>query len=231
MGGVPLCATASVLPFVDERSHRDAAVAADVEESAGLFLQGLGRVDEHHRAVHRGQDAVGVLGKVRVTGGVQEVEHAPAVRELQHGRGDRDAAGLLHLHPVRGHPAPPGLAVHRTRPGEGVGVQRERLGQRGLARVGMTDHRKGAPPRRLMGRHPVTVRGHTHRLQTRHRVMSQARRPCGERTTARRRRRRRAQVFVPCIGLDPVRTPCHQFLVPARQPPATASGSCSRTSG
>lgn len=152
--------TAGPVPFVDECDHGDAAVAADVEQLAGLLLQALGRVDEHHRAVHRGQDAVGVLGEVRVAGSVQQVEHAPAVGELQHGGGDRDAAGLLHLHPVRGHPTPPGLAVHRARPGDGVGVQCEGLGDRGLARVGMADHREGTPPRRLMGRRPSAVRDH-----------------------------------------------------------------------
>nr|AHE38988.1 hypothetical protein pFRL3_211c [Streptomyces sp. FR1]AHE39472.1 hypothetical protein pFRL4_239c [Streptomyces sp. F2] len=35
-----------------------------------------------------------------------------------------------------------------------------------------------------MGRRSVTVRDHTHRLHTRHRVMSQARWPCGDRTTS-----------------------------------------------
>src|SRR5699024_8772914 len=43
---------------------------------------------------------VGVLGEVRVAGGVDEVEHCVPVFELQRGRGDRDPAVLLHLHPV-----------------------------------------------------------------------------------------------------------------------------------
>ena len=81
-------------------------VAADVEELEGLRLQALGRVEQHHRGVDGGQHPVGVLGEVAVARGVQQVDHVVAVGELQHRRGDRDAALALHVHPVRGDPAP-----------------------------------------------------------------------------------------------------------------------------
>ena len=77
-------------------------LAAHLEQLERLRLDALGRVEHHDRGVGRGQDPVGVLGEVAVAGGVEQVQHRVAVRELQHGRRDRDAALLLHLHPVGG---------------------------------------------------------------------------------------------------------------------------------
>ena len=92
---------AGPVPLVDERDHRDAAGAADLEQLQRLRLHALGRVEQHDRAVDRGQHPVGVLGEVGVAGRVEQVDHVVAVVEPQRGRGDRDAALLLHLHPVR----------------------------------------------------------------------------------------------------------------------------------
>ena len=131
------------VPLVDHRDHRDAAQRADLEELEGLRLEPLAGVDQHHRGVDRGQHAVGVLGEVAVAGGVDEVDHVVAVDELQRGRGDRDAARLLHRHPVGHRGAPVALAVDGSRLGDHPRVQRERLGQGGLARVGVADDGEG----------------------------------------------------------------------------------------
>ena len=71
-------------------------------------LQTLRTVDQHDRGVHRGEHAVGVLGEVGVTGGVDEVDHVRLtgvalgrVLELPGGGRRGDAAVLLHVHPVR----------------------------------------------------------------------------------------------------------------------------------
>ena len=48
------------------------------------------------------QGAVGVLGEVLMTRGVQNVDAETAVLELHDGGGNGDAALLLDLHPVRG---------------------------------------------------------------------------------------------------------------------------------
>ena len=71
----------------------------------------LARVEHHDRGVGGGQHAVGVLGEVAVARGVEQVDDVVAVGELEHRRGDGDAALLLQLHPVRAPPAPlaPGL--------------------------------------------------------------------------------------------------------------------------
>ncbi len=141
------------VPLVDEREHGDAAGAADVEELERLRLEALRGVEQHHRGVDGGEHPVGVLGEVTVARGVEQVDHAVAVGELQHRRGDRDAALALHLHPVGRDAPPPGLAVHGARLVDDLGVERERLGERGLARVRVADHGERAAPRGL-GRDP-----------------------------------------------------------------------------
>ena len=54
--------------LVDKGDDRHVAQAADLEELAGLLLNALDGVQEHHRAVDRGQDAIGVLAEIRWPG-------------------------------------------------------------------------------------------------------------------------------------------------------------------
>ena len=140
------------VPLVDEREQRQVALAADLEELQRLRLDALGRIEHHDRGVGGRQHPVGVLGEVAVAGGVEQVQHRVAVRELQHGRGDRDASLLLHLHPVGGDA--PSLAPRLDRAGalERAAVEQELLREGGLARVGVADDREGAPARGLLGR-------------------------------------------------------------------------------
>ena len=85
--------------------------AADLEELAGLLLDTLGGVEHHHRAVDRGQGAVGVplksyWAEILVARRVEHVEGEPFMLEAHHRRGDRDAALALDRHPIRAHPPP-----------------------------------------------------------------------------------------------------------------------------
>ena len=127
------------VPLVDDRHHRDAAQGADLEELERLRLEPLAGVDEHHGRVDRREHAVGVLGEVAVARGVDEVDHVVAVDELQRRRRDRDAAGLLHRHPVRHRGAPVALAVDGPGLGDDPRMQGERLGQRRLPGIGVAD--------------------------------------------------------------------------------------------
>ena len=137
---------ARTVPLVDDGEHRDAAVPADGEQLHGLGLEALGGVDQHHGGVDGGEDPVGVLGEVRVARGVEQVDDGVAVLELQGRRGDGDAAVALHVHPVRHGAAAAGLAVDGAGLADHAGVQRERLGQRGLAGVRVADDGEGAAP-------------------------------------------------------------------------------------
>jgi len=137
--------------LVAEGQDRQVAQAADLEQFLRLAFDPLGAVDHHDRRVDGGQGAVGILGKVRVAGGVDQVE-APAFEVEGHRRGrDRDAAILLHLHEVRTRA--PGLALGADLTGhlDRAAEQQELFGQRGLAGVGMRDDRKG-PAARDFGR-------------------------------------------------------------------------------
>ena len=78
--------------LVDERDDGDLAHAADFEKLDGLRLDALAAVDEHHRAVGRGEGAVGVLAEVVVTGRVEQVHVPDRGSELQHAGRDRDPA-------------------------------------------------------------------------------------------------------------------------------------------
>ena len=145
------------VPLVDEGEQRQTARPAHLEQLERLGLDALGCVEDHDRGVGRRQHPVGVLGEVAVAGCVEQVHDAVPVRELEHGRGDRDAALLLELHPVRGGRAP--TLPRLDRPGAGgqrTAVEQELLGEGGLAGVGVRDDRERAAPSRLR-RHPGGV--------------------------------------------------------------------------
>ena len=94
-----------------------------------------------------GERAVGVLAEVVVAGRVEQVDATARVLELQHARRDRDAALLLHLHPVAGGlPAPCGR-LDRAGEVDRAAVEQQLLGQRRLARVGVRDDRERPPLR------------------------------------------------------------------------------------
>ena len=142
---------ARTVPLVDHRDDRDLTVLAHLEQLQCLRLEAFCGIDEHHRGVDGGQHPVGVFGEVGMAGGVEQVDDACAVWELQHRRCDRDAPGLLHLHPVRHRRATARFAVDRACFGDGPGVQRQCLGQRGFAGVGMADDGERSAAARLSG--------------------------------------------------------------------------------
>jgi hypothetical protein len=131
---------ARAVPLVDDRDDGEVALLADLEQLHGLRLKALGRIHEHHGAVHGGENPVGVLGEVRVAGGVQQVDHGVPVGELQGGRADGNAAVLLHLHPVRDRLLAVGLAAGSTRGADHLGVEGQGLGERGFAGVRVGDN-------------------------------------------------------------------------------------------
>ncbi len=124
--------------LVHEGEDRHAPVPADLEELAGLALDALAGVDDHNDRVDRRQHAVGVLGKVLVAGGVEQVDAETAVVELEDGRTDGDAAFLLQLHPVGGRGA---LVLARR---HGAGQSAPRLRRAGTSPSGWSCRRRDA---------------------------------------------------------------------------------------
>ena len=131
--------------LVDEREQRDAARAADREQLARLRLDAFGGVDQHHGGVGGEQRAVGVFAEVLMARRVEQVHRVAAVRELQHRRGDRDAALALELHPVRRGRPRAAARRHLAGGDDRPAVQQQLLGERRLAGIGVRDDRERAP--------------------------------------------------------------------------------------
>ena len=145
--------------LVDEGHDGNVAQPADLEQLAGLGLDALGGVDHHHRGIRRRQGAIGIFGKILMARRVQQVEHRLLIFKRHHRRGNRDAAFLLDLHPVRFGAAC--LAARLDPPGgmDRTTQQQQMLGQGGLARVGMGNDREGAAARGFAGRGLAHGRG------------------------------------------------------------------------
>ncbi len=137
--------------LVDERDDRHAPAAADPVQLAGLGLDASRAVDDHDRGVGRPQRPVGVLGEVRVTRRVKQVEGPRPMREPQHGRRDGDAPLALQLHPVAGGRACLTARLDCAGLLDGAREQQELLGEGGLAGIRVADDGERAA-RRDLGR-------------------------------------------------------------------------------
>jgi hypothetical protein len=130
--------------FVHEGEDGDASFATDFEEFAGLGLDAVAGVDDHDGGVDGCEDTVGVFGEVFVAGGVEEVDDAVFVFELEDGGGDGDAALFFEFHPVGGS----GALVFAGGDGacelDGAAVEEEFFGEGGFAGVGVRDDGEGA---------------------------------------------------------------------------------------
>jgi len=73
------------VPFVDHGDDGNLAVFTHVEQFHGLGFQTFSGIDKHDGEVDRRQHPVGVFRKVRVTGGVNEVDDGVAVLKLERG--------------------------------------------------------------------------------------------------------------------------------------------------
>ena len=135
-----------LVQLVDEGQYRQPAGAAHLEELERLRLDALGRVEHHHDAVDCQERPVGVFAEVLVARRVEQRDMVPVQLELERGGADRNAALLLHLHPVGdGVPLRP-ASPNGARQLDGSGVQEQFFGQRRLARVGVGNDGERAAP-------------------------------------------------------------------------------------
>ncbi len=86
--------------LVDERHNRNAAHPAHLEQLDRLRLHALDRVNQHDRRVRRRQRPIRVLAEIIMSRRVEQVHLAARPLEAHHGRRNRNAALLLHRHPV-----------------------------------------------------------------------------------------------------------------------------------
>ncbi|MPM42899.1 hypothetical protein SDC9_89571 [bioreactor metagenome] len=125
--------------LVDEGDDGRVALAADLDQAAGLCFHTVGGVDHHQRRIHGRQHAVGVFGEVLVAGRVEQVDDVVAVAHLHHRRRHRDAALLFNFHPVGGGVAAGLAPLDGARDLDRAREQQQLFGQRGLTRVRVGD--------------------------------------------------------------------------------------------
>ena len=141
--------TAFAVQLVDEGDDGRGAQARHFHQLDGTRLDALGGVDDHQRAVYRGERAVGVFREVFMARRIEQVDDLAVVGELHHRGGDGDTALLFQRHPVGRRMARGLAALDRTGELDRSSEQQEFFRQRGLARVRMGNDGESAPQRRL----------------------------------------------------------------------------------
>ena len=73
-----------MVDLIHEGEDRDPAIRADLEELLRLRFDALCHIDDHDRRVDSHQRTVGILRKVRMPRGIQDIDATALVVELQH---------------------------------------------------------------------------------------------------------------------------------------------------
>ncbi len=153
------------IALVHEGEDRHATLTADFKKFSRLRLDAFCGINHHDHCIHGSQHAIGVLGKVLVTGRVEQVETVTVVIKLQHGRADRNAALFFQLHPIAGRGALIFSCGHGTGELHGTTVEQQLLRQRGFTRVGMRNDGECAPPLDFLRNVHKRVVEHSRRLR------------------------------------------------------------------
>ena len=122
---------ADAVHLVDVGDARDVVLVGLAPDGLGLRLDAGDGVEQRDRAVEHAQRALDLDGEVDVAGRVDDVDAVAVPLAGGRGRGDRDAALLLLLHPVHRRRALVDLADLVGAPG----VEEDALGRRRLAGV------------------------------------------------------------------------------------------------
>ena len=125
--------------LIDEGKNWDISHDADLEKLAGLRLYPFCRVDHHNSRIRRHQGAVGVLRKILMPRGVEDVDTEAVVIELHNRRGDRNPALLFNLHPVGNRVTRRFFPLDRTCKLDRSPIKQEFFSQGGFSRIRMRD--------------------------------------------------------------------------------------------
>ena len=126
---------------------RNRAQPADLEQLDRLFLNTLGVVDQHDRAVRGHERTIRVLREVLMAGGVQNIDAIAVVIELHRGGRDRNAALLFDFHPVRGCMARGLARLDGAGLANRAAVEQQLFRQRRFTGVRVRNNCEGAPAR------------------------------------------------------------------------------------
>ncbi len=138
------------IELVHKGQDRRVAQTGDFHQLTGTILDAFGRVDHHQAAVYRRQSTVGIFREVFVPRRVEQVDQALAVGELHNRSSNRDAALLLHLHPVRFGVLARAAAFYRTGGLDSLSEQQHFFSDGGFTGIGVRNDRKGAAARHLL---------------------------------------------------------------------------------
>ena len=141
---------AGAVEFVDEDHHRRFTHAAHLHQFAGLGLDTLGTVDHDNHAIDRRQRPVGILGKILVTGRIENVDLAIFVLKTHHRSGHRNTTLTLNLHEVRS--GTPFDLVRLDGPGHmnRTSEKQQLFGQSGLTGIRVTNDGERTSPSYLL---------------------------------------------------------------------------------
>ncbi len=131
--------------FIDKRKNWNMAQCANLKQLTCLFFYALGGINHHDGAVRGHQGTVGILGKIRMPGGIQDIDTIIVVFKLHDRRSDRNATLFFNIHPVRNCVAHVALAFNHTGLLNGTAVQQELFRQRCFAGVWVRDDCERAP--------------------------------------------------------------------------------------
>ena len=138
---------ARAVHLVHECENRNRAQTANLEQLDRLFLNALGIIDQHHRAVRGDERSIRILGEVLMTGRIQNVDPIAVIIKLHRRGRDRDAALLFDFHPVRSCVARGFARLDGARLPNRAAVKQELFRQRRFAGVRVRNNCEGAPAR------------------------------------------------------------------------------------
>lgn len=145
--------------LVDKDNNGGLAHAAHLHQLTSLCLNTFCRINYNNYAIYGSQCAIGILGKILVTGGVENIDFVIAVIKTHHRRGYRYTALFLDFHPVRGGGLLYLVGLHGSCHVNGAAKQQQFLGKSGLTGIGVTDNGKGASFLNLFGKCTHVVSG------------------------------------------------------------------------
>ena len=131
--------------FIHKDHHRGRAHTADIHQFASLALHTLRAVNHNDYSIYGGQRAVGILGKVLVTRGVENVDFRTLILELHNRSSHRDTPLSLNLHKVGGCGFLDFVALHSTRHVDSTTKKQQLLGECSLTRVRVRNNGERAP--------------------------------------------------------------------------------------
>ena len=133
--------------LVHKHNHGRIAHTAYLYQLAGLVFHTVHAVYHQYYTVHRSEGAVRILGKIFVTGRIQQVDEGIVVFKAHYGCGHRDTPLALYFHKVARSMFLYLVALHSPCHLYSATKQQQFLGKRGLTRIRVRYNGKSSPLR------------------------------------------------------------------------------------